>query len=83
MTSRDNIISFKVNEHEKIYAEKLAEKLDVSVSEAMRILLFDSRFLYSDDIDFTDINVPAEYVFSESNSSTTVEDAEKRLSSDT
>jgi predicted RecB family endonuclease len=77
--SRDDIISFKVNEHEKEYAEKLADKLGVSVSEAMRIILFDSRFLYSEGVDFGEVEIPPDDLLEEEQTSTTGKEAVKRI----
>jgi len=77
--SRDDVISFKVNEHEKEYAEKLADKLGVSVSEAMRIILFDSRFLYSEGVDFGEVEIPPDDLLEEEQTSTTGKEAVKRI----
>jgi predicted RecB family endonuclease len=77
--SRDDIISFKVNKHEKEYAEKLADKLGVSVSEAMRIILFDSRFLYSEGVDFGEVEIPPDDLLEEEQTSTTGKEAVKRI----
>lgn len=79
MSSRDEVITFKVNEREKEYAESLAEKMGVNVSEAMRILLFDSRYLYSENVDFSEVNVPAEEIVDEGSSETTLEDSKDRI----
>jgi predicted RecB family endonuclease len=77
--SRDDVISFKVNQHEKEYAEKLADKLGVSVSEAMRIILFDSRFLYSEGVDFGEVEIPPDDLLEEEQTSTTGKEAVKRI----
>jgi hypothetical protein len=77
--SRDDVISFKVNEHEKKYAEKLADKLGVSVSEAMRIILFDSRFLYSEGVEFGEVEIPPDDLIDEEDTSTTGKEAVERI----
>lgn len=76
---REHTIAFKVNKREKEYAESLCDKMGVNMSEAMRILLFDSRFLYSEDVDLSEINVPAEDIIGEEETETTIEEALKRV----
>lgn len=79
--ARKESITFKVNEKELEYAENLADDLGVSISEAMRILLFDSRFLYSDRVDFTDINIPKDELIDEKDSGTNETESKNRIES--
>lgn len=76
---RDNTVQFRANDREEEYLEELAGKFGVSRSEAIRIVLFDSRFLYSENVDFGDINVPAEDLLDEEDTDTTAEEALERI----
>lgn len=76
---RDNTVQFRANDREEEYLEELAGKFGVSTSEAIRIVLFDSRFLYSENVDFGDINVPAEDLLDEDDTDTTAEEALERI----
>lgn len=76
---RDNTVQFRTNDREEEYLDDLADKFDVSRSEAIRIVLFDSRFLYSENVDFGDINVPAEDLLDEDDTDTTAEEALERI----
>jgi len=67
MASRDNILQVRVNDREKEYVEELSEQLGVSESEVVRVVLYDSRFLYSSGVSFGEIDIspndliPSEY----------------------
>ena len=63
--SRSNTAQVRLNDREKEYVSELANRFRVSQSEAIRIVLFDSRFLYSEDVSFGDVNMPADKVLSE------------------
>ena len=77
--SRDNVIQVRVNDREDSYVEELSDRLDVSKSEALRIIIFDSRFFYSDQVSFGDINIPKEYLVDEEDSETSIEEAAQRI----
>jgi len=77
--SRDNIVQTRLNEKESNYLSELAERFGVSESEAIRIVLFDSRFLYSEDVSFGEINVPKNKVINEKDSETTNREAADRI----
>jgi hypothetical protein len=79
MSARTELLQARLNEREDKYLEKLAEEFDVSKSEAIRIVLYDSRFLYSEGVDFGDVNVSPQDLIDDGNSVTTGEEAVKRI----
>lgn len=78
--SRSNTAQVRLNDREKEYLGELADRFNVSESEALRIVLFDSRFLYSDSVDFGDVNVPTEKVLDENDVNSTESDSLDRVS---
>lgn len=79
MPARNEVLQARLNQREDEYLEKLSEEFDVSKSEAIRIVLYDSRFLYSEGVDFGDVNVSPENLIDDGNSVTTGEEAVKRI----
>ena len=77
--SRDNIVQARLNEREDMYLEELAEQLCVSKSEAIRVVLYDSRFLYSSGVDFGNVDVEPDKLIEESSSPTTGEASIRRI----
>jgi hypothetical protein len=45
----------------------------------MRIILFDSRFLYSEGVDFGEVEIPPDDLLEEEQTSTTGKEAVKRI----
>jgi hypothetical protein len=79
MSSRNQILQARLNDRENNYLEKLADEFDVSRSEAIRIVLYDSRFLYSEGVDFGDVNISPEELIDDESSITTGKEAVKRI----
>jgi len=79
MSSRDNVLQARLNDREDRYLEKLADQFGVSRSEAIRIILYDSRFLYSDGVSFGDVNVKPDDLIREEDSVTSGEEALHRI----
>ncbi|EGQ44241.1 MAG: copG family ribbon-helix-helix protein [Candidatus Nanosalina sp. J07AB43] len=79
MSSRDNVVQARLNDRENEYLEKLADEFGVSKSEAIRIVLYDSRFLYSDGVSFGDVNVEPQDLVRDEDSTTTGREAVKRI----
>ena len=77
--SRDNVLQARLNEREDEYLQELAEQLDVSKSEAIRVVLYDSRFLYSSGVDFGDVDIEPEKLIDESSSPTTGDASVSRI----
>lgn len=78
--SRSNTAQVRLNDREKEYVSELADRFGVSQSEAIRIVLFDSRFLYSEDVSFGDVNMPADKVLSEEDVDSTEQESIDRVS---
>lgn len=78
--SRSNTAQVRLNDREKEYVSELADRFGVSQSEAIRIVLFDSRFLYSEDVSFGDVNMPADKVLSEEDVDSTEQESIDRIS---
>lgn len=79
MSSRNEILQARLNERENEYLEKLADEFGVSKSEAIRIVLYDSRFLYSEGVKFGDVNISPQNLIDDDNSVTTGEEAVERI----
>lgn len=79
MASRDNILQARLNDREDEYLETLAEEFGVSKSEAIRMVLYDSRFLYSEGVSFGDVNVDPSDLIRDGDSATTGREAVKRI----
>lgn len=79
MATRDNVLQARLNDREDNYLEALAEDLGVSKSEAIRIVLYDSRFLYSDGVSFGDVNVDPSDLIRDEDSITSGREAVKRI----
>ena len=77
--SRSNTAQVRLNDREKEYVSELANRFGVSQSEAIRIVLFDSRFLYSEDVSFGDVNMPADKVLSEEDVDSTEQESIDRV----
>ena len=77
--ARENLVQARLNDREYEYLNELCEQFDASESEVIRLMLFDSRFLYSDEVSFGDINIEAEKLISESDSTTNGADAVERV----
>jgi len=77
--SRDKTVQARLNKREHDYLKKLSDRLDVSMSEAIRIIIFDSRFLYSEGVDFGDINISSEDLVPEEDSPTTGNESVERV----
>ena len=77
--ARENLVQARLNEREYEYLTELCEQFDASESEVIRLMLFDSRFLYSDEVSFGDINIEANKLISESDSTTNEADAVERV----
>lgn len=79
-SARENSLSVRLNDYEMEYIEELQDRLGgVSKSEVIRILLFDSRFLYSEKVDLGDINVPVEDLIDDEDADTTIKEALSRI----
>lgn len=79
MSSRDYMLQARLNERENNYLERLADEFGVSKSEAIRMVLYDSRFLYSDGVSFGDVNVDPSDLIRDGDSVTTGEEAVQRI----
>ena len=79
MATRNKMLQARLNEREDNYLEQLAEDFGVSKSEAVRIVLYDSRFLYSDGVSFGDVNVDPSDLIRDEDSITTGREAVKRI----
>lgn len=79
MSSRDYMLQARLNERENDYLETLADEFGVSKSEAIRMVLYDSRFLYSDGVSFGDVNVDPSDLIRDDDSVTTGEEAVQRI----
>jgi len=77
--SRDNMLQARLSDKEYEYLEALADEMGVSNSEAIRTLLYDSRFLYSDGVDFGEIGIDPTKLIDEDESPTTGRDAVRRI----
>jgi len=77
--TKDETICFKVNEQQYEYVKELSDRMGKSVSETLRVLLYDSRFLYSENVNFGDINIESDTLIDEDSSDTTDQDMLARL----
>lgn len=77
--SRDNTVQARLTDNEYSYLEQLAEEMEVSHSEAIRVLLYDSRFLYAEGVDFGGVDIDAEELIEGEDSATNGEDAVERI----
>jgi hypothetical protein len=77
--SRDNVLQARLNDREDNYLETLADEFGVSKSEAVRMVLYDSRFLYSDGVSFGDVNVDPADLIRDEESITTGREAVERI----
>ena len=77
--SRDNVLQARLNDRENNYLETLADEFGVSKSEAVRMVLYDSRFLYSDGVSFGDVNVDPADLIRDDESITTGREAVERI----
>ena len=77
--SRDNVVQARLNDKEDDYLEELSNELGVSKSEAIRVVLYDSRFLYSDGVDFGDVGIEPDKLIYEEYSPTSGKEALERV----
>jgi len=79
MASRDNIVQVRINDREDRYLEELCDRLGVSKSEAVRVVLYDSRFLYSSGVDFGEIDISPKLLIPSEDSPTDGESSVERV----
>lgn len=77
--AREHNVQVRLNDREQQYLEELSNQLGVSESEAVRTVLYDSRFLYSEFVKFEDILISSEKLIPEEESNTTGAESVERV----